>query len=138
MAIIDLFSKRQKRLRGEIPDVYTYDELPKTARIQIAHIMADCIGEQHYSGQGNEPEKIYEMIFNALCREYGVFQLVPQSYGVDSKFQVTSFFLETKETEKAFDVIELVFRCIEKFIAKNYQSYTRNTLVKLRPEDGVA
>ena len=137
MSIIDLFSKRQKRLKGEIPDVYTYDELPKNVRIQIVHIMRDCIGEQHYSGQGDEPEKIYKLIFEALCREYGVFQLVAQSYEVDYKYQVTSFLLEAKETDKAFDVIELAFRCIERIIAKNYQNYTYNTQVKLRPEEGI-
>ena len=28
MAIINLFSKRQKVLRNEVPDVYKYDEIP--------------------------------------------------------------------------------------------------------------
>lgn len=34
MTVIDLFSKRQKRLRGEVPDVYVYDILPGTFRNQ--------------------------------------------------------------------------------------------------------
>ena len=32
MAIFDLFSKRQKALRGDVPDVYTYDDLPNSLR----------------------------------------------------------------------------------------------------------
>jgi len=46
MAIFDLFSKRQKRLRGEVPDIYTYDDIPQSLRVQIVHIIRDCIGER--------------------------------------------------------------------------------------------
>ena len=60
MAIFDLFSKRQKRLRGEMPDVYVYDDLPNPLRVQIVHIWKDTL-------------RRYEFIVDALCREYGVF-----------------------------------------------------------------
>ena len=43
MGIFDLFSKRQKRLRGEAPDVYTYDEIPEPLRVQIVHIFRDIL-----------------------------------------------------------------------------------------------
>jgi len=39
MAVFDLYSKRQKRIRGEVPDVYAYDELPKTLRVQIEYLI---------------------------------------------------------------------------------------------------
>ena len=29
MSISNIFSKRQKKLRGEVPDVYTYDKIPE-------------------------------------------------------------------------------------------------------------
>jgi hypothetical protein len=38
MRILDLFSKRQKKLRGEMPDVYMYDELPQPLKVQIVHM----------------------------------------------------------------------------------------------------
>ena len=44
MAIFDLFSKRQKKLRGEAPDVYSYDEIPNALRVQIVHIWQDVLG----------------------------------------------------------------------------------------------
>ena len=28
MGVVDIFSKRQRRMRGEFPDVYQYDDLP--------------------------------------------------------------------------------------------------------------
>ena len=49
MAIIDLFSKRQKKLRGEVPDIFSYDDIPQTLRVQIVHIIKDVIGEDKYS-----------------------------------------------------------------------------------------
>jgi hypothetical protein len=45
MAIFELFSKRQKRLRGETPDVFSYDGIPQSLRIQIIHIWRDAIGK---------------------------------------------------------------------------------------------
>jgi hypothetical protein len=35
MAIFDLFSKRQRRARGEVPDVYQYETLPVEFRTQV-------------------------------------------------------------------------------------------------------
>jgi len=43
MAIFDLFSKRQRRLRGDIPDIYTYDDLPNELRVQIVYIWLDAL-----------------------------------------------------------------------------------------------
>jgi len=39
MAILELFSKRQKKLRGEVPDVYQYTDIPNPLRVQIIHII---------------------------------------------------------------------------------------------------
>ena len=36
---IDIFSKRQKRLRGEMPGVYRYDTLPSELRTQVLRIL---------------------------------------------------------------------------------------------------
>ncbi len=74
MAIFDLFSKRQKRLRGDISDVYTYEDIPNPLRVQIVHIWNDTLGsgKQWYKG---EVRHLYEFIVNTLCREYGLFKL---------------------------------------------------------------
>ncbi len=41
----ELFSKRQKRLRGEVPDVYQYETIPQELRVQVVHIWRDVLGE---------------------------------------------------------------------------------------------
>ena len=79
MAIFDLFSKRQKALRGEVPDVYTYDDLPNALRVQIVHIWSDALGsDENYYDQyrcGDNVQSAYKFIVDTLCREYGMFQL---------------------------------------------------------------
>jgi hypothetical protein len=44
MGIFDLYSKRQKRLQGEVPDVFIYETFPNTLRVQIIMIIKDTIG----------------------------------------------------------------------------------------------
>lgn len=72
MAIFELFSKRQKKLRGEVPDVYQYEDIPQQLRVQIVHIIQDTIGRDKY---GESARSSYEFIHKALCKEYGVFTL---------------------------------------------------------------
>jgi hypothetical protein len=73
MTEIDLFSKRAKARRGEIPDVYQYGHLPETLRVQIIHIIRDALGDPN--GYGSKTLEYMEYIHDTLCREYGIFEL---------------------------------------------------------------
>lgn len=126
MAIFDLFSKRQKMIRGEVPDVYVYDKLPQPLRVQIVHIWTDTLGqgEQYWNGQVKQS---YELIVNTLCREYGLFQLPgAKGYG-DREFitELVNFFLKSDDIEKALDAIELSFRVIDR-VTRSWEYLHRN------------
>lgn len=126
MAIFDLFSKRQKKLRGDVPDVYVYDNLPQPLRVQIVHIWTDTLGkgEQYWDGQVKES---YEFIVNTLCREYGLFKLPgAKDYG-DREYitELANFFLQVDDVEKALDAIELSFRVIDWF-TRSWEYLRRN------------
>ena len=103
MPIFDLFSKRQKRLRGEMPDVYVYDDLPYPLRVQIVHIWKDTLDYYHC-----------ESIVNTLCREYGVFRLAETGYSRNYEPELFNFFLQEENIEKALDAVELSFRFIDR------------------------
>jgi hypothetical protein len=76
MAIFDIFSKRQKALRGELPDVYRYDKIPDPLKVQIIHIWRDALGdEQAYQNEYLGAKGMYQFIVETLCREYGLFEL---------------------------------------------------------------
>jgi hypothetical protein len=131
MGVFDLFSKRQKRLRGEVPDVYSYDALPNQLRVQIVHIIRDAIGEP-YIGPASEA---YKFVHATLCREYGVFKLV--EYSDTPQEAVLNFFLQEKSTERAIDVVEMCFQYIDVVIAKN-ANYKFQTPIKLEPVEAIS
>ena len=110
MPVVDIFSKRQKRFRGEVPDVYQYETISNELRVQVIHIWRDAYGPAANPHAGGF--QAYKYIHNILCREYGELHLGGRR---DSFVEsVCNFFLETEDTEKAIDVIELSFKYIDK------------------------
>jgi len=132
MSVFDLFSKRQKRARGEMPDVYVYENLPQRLRVQIVHIINDAFGEDEY--YSNYADQAYEFVKKALCREFGVFELV--SHSSSNKDSIFKFFLQAESVEQALDVVELSFKVIQSHIATD-QVYQSNTHRSTAPDDAV-
>ncbi len=110
MPIFDIYSKRQKKLRGEMPDVYVYDDLPNPLRVQIVQIWSDTIaGQDPYLR--DQARNAYISIVNTLHREYGVFQLHRENE--NAVMELVNFFLNEENVEKALDVVELSFQVID-------------------------
>lgn len=133
MPVTDIYSKRQKRLRGEIPNVYQYDSISREFRVQVIHILNDAMGEPYYGDFDNliYPEgnyEAYEFIHNTLCREYAIFTF--DANATTDYERIVNFLLETDGAEKAIDVIELSFQIID----PNVHGF--NTL-KISPEEAI-
>lgn len=122
MAIFELFSKRQKKLRGEVPDIYTYDDIPDALRVQIIYIWKDSIGKYHDK---------YQIIVDMLCREYGLFKL-PTADKFERNYlnELANFLLKEKDIEKTIDVIELTFKVINK-VTRDYYYLERHNASKI-------
>ncbi len=126
MKIYEIFSKRQKRNRSEIPDVSQYEAIPLELRVQVIHIWRDMFGEIEYnylSETCNYAYEIYVFIHEKLCREYGIFTLGKEN---DPYKNVGNFMLNTEETEKVIDVIELSFRCIDPEVLDDTRLFLSN------------
>lgn len=117
MAKREIFSKRQKRLRGELPEIYTYDVIPKELRIQIHHLLNEVIGEN--DRRNNNVDGFYETIYKQLCKEYGRFYLASGS--ANCQPQVLNFILETN-TEEVLDVVESAFELLN-YLEQNFWDY---------------
>ena len=131
--IFDLFSKRQKRLKGDIPDIYSYDDIPNSLRVQIVHIWYDVLGNSNdYYSYHKDVKSAYKFIVDTLCREYGLFSLPSHDkYGDRIYFsELVNFFLQEKDIDKVIDVIELTFKVINHF-TKDYNYLGRNNRLKL-------
>jgi len=127
--IFDLFSKRQKRLKGDIPDIYTYDNIPNALRVQIVHIWYDVLGNgKDYFGYHTEVKSAYKFIVDTICREYGLFYLPSHNKYNDRMYldELANYFLSEKDIEKTIDIIELSFKIINHDTTKNYNYLGRH------------
>lgn len=128
MAIFDLYSKRLKRLSGDIPDVYIYDEIPKALRVQIVQMWDHAIGDNndYHSSYGTAKSKdAYRLIVEALRREYGEFHLTNGYQDNSFRTELSSYLLATKDISKAIDVIELSMKCIDRICRKWSGEYSK-------------
>ena len=117
MSAIELFSKRQKKLRGEVTDVYQYNEISNKLRVQVIQIIEDSFGDKH------EPsvQELYKEIHKIFCKEYGQFSL-GNKYDSDSD-ALFNFFLNEKNYEHCLDIIEICFQAIHIIIRDSPDDY---------------
>lgn len=128
MSVFSLFSKRQKELRGEVPDVYQYNEISNKLRVQIIHIVEESFGNDNNSHVAN----LYKEIHQILCKEYGKFSL-GNKYDSDRE-AIFNFFLNEKNYEYVLDIIEIFFRAIQFVVKKSpHNFYSR----KQEPDDAI-
>lgn len=107
-----------------MPDVFVYDAIPQPLRVQIIHIMREAL--QLPQGQERQTRQVYQAFHDVLCREYGLFSLVPDRTGRDNAQKtVEQFLLTTPEVERALDLVELAFRY---FVNAPWESYSRPAL----------
>ena len=82
--IYEIFSKRQKRLRGEVPDVYQYETIPHELRVQVIYIWKDLGGdneeflkahklyrEKNYKDCVNNCLNAFESCLKVICKKRG-------------------------------------------------------------------
>lgn len=109
MAIVDLFSKRQKRQRGDVRDGYVYDSVPEALRVQIWQLIENASSIYTYPAESN----LYKPVVNILRREYGTSHLLePNSRIQDFRTELEEFFLTETDALKVLDVVELCFSTI--------------------------
>ncbi|PLY37710.1 hypothetical protein F164LOC_09035 [Pectobacterium carotovorum] len=126
MAISDIYSKRQKRLREQPSDVYYYEKIPDKLKTQIIHIVNDSIGSCSTFTQRNgryytedKSDEAYRIINKTLCREYGIFEL--EGYGDSYHGKIYNTLMRSDDHERCLDIIELSFQMINGPLREDYQ-----------------
>lgn len=137
MAIYNLFSTRQKKARGEVIDVYQYENMPNSLRVQTLKIIEDTIGYPSAYNinfhTSNIADSFYEKIHNTLSKEYGVFSL-KQNY-LNDLDALSYFFLEEKNVEKCMDFVELCMKIIQGYVSENQIAF--RGITKQKPDDAI-
>lgn len=115
LGITELFHKRQKKLRGEMPDVYHYEKFPQPLKVQIVHIWKEGLGVDtpvrgYLSASDNR--EMYEIIHKILLKELAVFELRKERYSENPEgklfITISNYFLNEEDVEKSLSVVELV------------------------------
>lgn len=122
-------------MRGDIPDVYNYDSLPDSLKVQIVHIWSGSLGgkKQYYDyTYGREVKSAYQFIVDTLCREYGLFQLPTAEKHRERMYfnELANYLLQETDVEKQLDIVELSFKVIEHF-TREYHYLGRNDAAKI-------
>jgi hypothetical protein len=105
------FSLRQKKLRGEVTDVFVYDRVPKALRAQICHLLARCLGDEvdEYSNLN----QAYIALRQQIAEELGRFGIGnPNRRSQSSIFE---FFVDEASDQEALDIIDLAFSDVVRF-----------------------
>jgi hypothetical protein len=131
MAIVDVFSKRQKALREGVPDVYEYDLIPEALRVQIVHIMRDLFGQRE-SYDSNGCVAAFGEIEKLLCREYGLFRFPSDEDAYDEKAdkRVMRFLVAEQNPERVLDVVEVSFRLFARRMKTSFEWQSRLEVFK--------
>ncbi len=122
MSIVEIYSKRQKRLRGKTPDVYVYDSLPIPLRVQIIQIWDDILGDlDQYVTLNYVTRDRYDIIVKKLRHEYGVFYLPnsTDSQPDGSYEELFCFFHDQSDVEMALSAVELTFSALGTRVEKS-------------------
>ncbi len=143
MPIFETFFKRQQKLRGKIPDVYTYDQIPEALRVQIVLVMHETLGgidEYHDSLNGPAIRNAYKIIVETLRKEIGVFTLPPDANRYVDRYldEITNYILHEPDVEHVLSALELVCRVIENEASryhyrrrKSSESIARNAIAEI-------
>lgn len=118
MTFYKLYSKRLREANQEKSDFFEYDNLPKTFRVQVAHILNDSIDKY---------KNLWEYIHEIMCRELGVFRL--SNSNVSYADRCVDYLL-TADFEGTIDIIELSFKLIEIGL-KNDAIYVEGRYLKM-------
>ncbi|TRB08661.1 hypothetical protein EXN61_01650 [Agrobacterium tumefaciens] len=130
MAVVDLYSKRQRRIRGEVPDVYTYEQLPNSLRVQIGYIIKQGLNPSNDLDAG-KVHSAFKFIVDTLRAEYGVHSLVDAIYrGCEPDFELLQFLSNEEDIDRCLDVVELSMRVVDKLTRTidycYYRAYNEN------------
>lgn len=118
MSTQDLYSKRNKKSSGN----FEYDVLPDKLKIQIVHIWNNFFKQV----TDDFRTMVWKTVHSMLCEEHGKKTLFEDSFAFSNKNsqKVEKYFEANSDLEESLDVIETIFRVIEKtpeVLDKNYQ-----------------
>lgn len=105
MSIIKSFSERERERLGQVPDVFTYGQVPSPLRVQIEKIWQRFFGSNNAKGPSYTINPGWQTFRREAEEMLGVHNLNPKTGSDD--FAVTEYFRVVANDEAALDLIHL-------------------------------
>jgi hypothetical protein len=146
MAILNTYSRRKKQAeRVGKADVYQYDDVPRSLRVQIIQIWREALGEcvrpdPYGLDFGPEPpnsEDWWNHISSGLAREKGLFALASGDTALD---RCANYLLSATSIGDVLDIVEVTFRLVQGLADLDDWQYQREGIgrgLRQRPDDAL-
>lgn len=120
MAIFKTFHQRQKELRGEVSDVFSYNALPPELIIQLVHVFRETIGsKEEYDKDYCMVRPTYRRMVNLLRKELAVFTLPHRTSFLENPFdEFYEFLLKEPNVDLKLTAVELGCRVIDNMVSE--------------------
>jgi hypothetical protein len=121
--IFETFAYRNKiAQRGELPDVYTYDNVPQHLRHQICVALCEGIGRFHiYSGYEMqnvaEANQAWKMIDKICHKELYSYLKFTSNSSLDNKY--LNYLMNESPVEDFLSAVEIGCRVLENYLGEN-------------------
>lgn len=136
MALIPTFSRRKREAKGNVTEVYTYDDIPMKLRVQFVHLMVDAVGEQHNRDYRLSAGGVYDDLVRIMRKEKGVLRL-SSKHPRNSQDEFSMWIFEEEDTDLLLDGMETTLRAIDVYVRENYRA-SFSSWSKAAPDDAIA
>lgn len=138
MALPNIFSRRNRAERGTGTDVYSYDEMGRSLRVQFCQIVSEAIGPYAEGDYAATPGvRVYKELARFMRKELAVFILPPSSseYTQPDK-EFFDWFLNERDNERVLDGVEVACRALQTLVEPD--PYRFKDYVKTSVQDAIS
>ena len=133
MPIHDIFSRRKRRAEHTEPDVYIYDEIPDTLKVQVSRIFSKSIGNSYHE-IFRDRNKIWGWLRESIAQELGRITLAHQD---EPREDCLHFLQSEQDVYHWLDLLELGTQAIDKDCRK-YSTHDRKRWgITQTPDDAI-
>lgn len=141
MPIIDLYSRRKKRAEQKEPDVYRYDLIPDSLRVQVRRIFEHSLG-YYFASSGvfyeNPPPNNndgWKLIRDTVAREQGKLTLA--GHTTNAYEDCMGFLHAERNVDHWLDLVEFGMLVIERVMATTLEYKRKQMGATQTPDDAI-
>lgn len=139
MPVFDIFSRRKRRAEQSEPDVYQYDEIPETLRVQVCRIFSKSIGAYKEYGEFDfsyheENNQLWRELREMTAQELGRGTLANEN---EPQKDCLLFLHFEQNIDHWLDLVEILARAVD-IICREYPEYERGSKgITQAPSDAI-